>query len=111
MSENIFYLYKSMMKKCLSDRSLIPPANLIEISYEDFVGNEMSYLSKIYAQFNLPGFEIAEPLFKKYIESQANYETNKYSLDAETIRRIGEEWKFTIDLWQYDVPETIRTAA
>ena len=108
MSENIFYLYKAMMKNFGDAKSLIPPSNLIEISYEDFIGNEISYLNRIYTQFNLPGFEQAEPLFRKYIESQANYETNKYSLDEETIKRITEEWKFTIDRWQYDVPEEIR---
>lgn len=111
MSENIFCLYKAMMKKFLADKNLIPSENLIEISYEDFIGNEMSYLNKIYTQFNLPGFDLAEPLFRKYIESQANYETNKYSLDGETLKRISEEWKFTIDRWQYDVPESIRKTA
>lgn len=108
MDSNIIFLYQEMMKSFFSDRDAIPPENLIEIKYEDFIGNELEYLKKIYSQFNLPGFEQAEPEFKKYIDSQANYETNKYALDEETINKISEEWKFAIEKWQYDIPESIR---
>lgn len=104
LEENIIFIYKQMMEKFLVDKSSIPPENLIEIKYEDFIGNEIQYFKQIYEQFKLPEFEQAEAEFKKYIKSQANYETNKYTLDEETIKKITEEWRFTIEKWQYDLP-------
>ncbi len=104
LEENIIFIYKQMMEKFLVDKSSIPPENLIEIKYEDFIGNEIQYFKQIYEQFKLPDFEQAEAEFKKYIKSQANYETNKYTLDEETIKKITEEWRFTIEKWQYDLP-------
>jgi len=104
LEENIIFIYKQMMEKFLVDKSSIPPENLIEIKYEDFIGNEIQYFKQIYDQFNLPEFEQAEAEFKKYVKSQANYETNKYTLDEETIKKITEEWRFTIEKWQYDLP-------
>lgn len=104
LEENIIFIYKQMMEKFLVDKSSIPPENLIEIKYEDFIGNEIQYFKQIYEQFNLLDFEQAEAEFKKYIKSQANYETNKYTLDEETIKKITEEWSFTIEKWQYDLP-------
>ncbi|MFB8789390.1 MAG: sulfotransferase [Potamolinea sp.] len=109
LEENIIFIYKQMMEKFLVDKSSIPPENLIEIKYEDFIGNEIQYFKQIYEQFNLPDFEQAEAEFKKYIKSQANYETNKYTLDEETIKKITEEWSFTIEKWQYDLPTEMKT--
>lgn len=111
LEENILYIYQQMMQKYLADKNYIPPENLIEIRYEDFIGNEILYLNKVYSQFNLPGFEQAESEFKKYIESQAKYKTNQYILDEETITKITEEWKFTIEKWQYDLPDSFRSYA
>jgi hypothetical protein len=111
LEENIIYIYKQMMEKFLVDKSSIPPENLIEIKYEDFIGNEIQYFKQIYEQFNLLDFEQAEAEFKKYIKSQANYETNKYTLDEETIKKITEEWSFTIEKWQYDLPTEMKTTA
>jgi hypothetical protein len=111
LEENIIFIYKQMMEKFLVDKSSIPPENLIEIKYEDFIGNEIQYFKQIYDQFNLPEFEQAEAEFKKYVKSQANYETNKYTLDEETIKKITEEWRFTIEKWQYDLPTEMKTTA
>ncbi|NEU74340.1 sulfotransferase [Hassallia byssoidea VB512170] len=111
LEENIIFIYKQMMQKFLVDKNSLPPENLIEIKYEDFIGNEIEYLKQVYAQFNLPSFEQAEAEFKKYIQSQANYETNKYTLDEETIKKITEQWRFTIEKWQYDVPDELTVKA
>ena len=108
LEENIIYIYQQMLQKYLVDKKYIPPENLIEISYEDFIGNEILYLNQIYSQFNLPGFEQVESEFKKYIESQTKYQINKYVLDEKTITKISEEWKFAIEKWQYDIPDNMR---
>lgn len=101
----IIEFYQQLMQKFFSEKHLIPPENFIEIKYEDFVGNELTELKRIYEQLNLPGFQEAEESFKKYIESQKNYKKNKYLLDEKTVDKVYSAWKFTIEKWQYSPPK------
>lgn len=103
--KNIFEIYTKIMKKFLETKELIPPDNFIEIKWEDFVGNELENLEKIYAQFNLPGFEEAKSGFKEYIEIKRNYQQKPYVIDEESQKKIYENWSFTIDKWQYEIPK------
>ncbi|MGH7999739.1 MAG: sulfotransferase family protein [Brasilonema sp.] len=101
----VIEFYQQLMQKFFSDKHLIPPENLIEIKYEDFVGDELTELKRVYEQLNLPGFQEAEESFKKYIESQKDYTKNQFFLDEETIDKVYNAWKFTIEKWQYSPPK------
>lgn len=101
----ILKIYQQVMQKFFSEKDLIPQENLIEIKYEDFVGNEMAELKRIYEQFNLPDFNKVEENFKNYLESHANYKTNKHLMDSETITKVYDACQFTIDKWQYSPPK------
>lgn len=107
-SETILKAYQKVMQLLFDNQALIPEENFYEIKYEDFVGNELAELEKIYQQFNLPEFDKAKTHFQEYLDSQANYKTNKYSLDDETIAKIYDAWKFTIDKWQYSPPQQVK---
>ncbi len=100
----LFGCYQSVMQKFFSEKHLIKPENFIEIKYEDFVGNEIVELQKIYEQFHLPNFEQAQEVFQKYLDSHVNYKTNKHSLDEATLSKVYNALKFTIDQWQYSPP-------
>ncbi|MDZ8262754.1 sulfotransferase [Nostoc sp. ChiQUE01b] len=106
LDENILNFYQQLMHKFFAEQSLIPKENLIEIKYEDFVCDELAQLRKIYEHLNLPNFEKAKGNFKKYIDAHSNYETNKYLFDEETIAKVYDAWKFTIDKWQYSPPQS-----
>lgn len=106
LDENILKFYQQLMHKFFAEQSLIPKENLIEIKYEDFVCAELAQLQKIYEHLNLPNFEKAKENFQKYIDDHSNYETNKYLFDEETIAKVYDAWKFTIDKWQYSPPQS-----
>jgi hypothetical protein len=108
ISHNIIFFYQQMMQKFLNDRQMIKPDNLVEIKYEDFVGNELAVLQHIYNQFDLPGFEDAKDNFSQYLQSQASYQVNQYELQAKTIDTITEAWKFAFEVWPYDLPDDIK---
>ncbi|MEM1171564.1 MAG: sulfotransferase [Cyanobacteria bacterium P01_H01_bin.35] len=107
IEKNIIFFYQQMMQKFLDDKKMIEPENLVEIKYEDFIGNEMAELKRIYTNLNLSGFAEAEYEFKKSLESQKNYQVNQYVLDRETIDTITKEWRFTLEEWQYSLPDDI----
>ena len=104
---NILKFYQELMHKFFIYKNIIPIENYVEIKYEDFVGKEVTELKRVYEQLNLPEFEKAEENLKKYLDSQSDYETNKYSFDEETIKKVYEAWKFTIDKWQYSPPSNV----
>ncbi len=101
----ILEVYQRVMQKFFSEKALIPQENLIEIKYENLVGNELAELKRIYEQFNLPGFDEVEENLRNYLESHSNYKTNKHFMDNETITKVYNACQFTIDQWQYSPPE------
>jgi len=99
--EIIFDLYEDMFHRFFKEKKLIPPGNLIEIKYEDFVQNPLQGLEQIYSSLNLQGFESAKKNFQQYIAAQKNYQRNVHSLNEELEQEIATRWKFTLERWGY----------
>jgi len=97
--------YICLMKSYFEQKKMIPKGQLIEIRYEDLIANPIKQIRRIYAELELPGFKAAEPLMQKYLQNQADYIKNRYTMDEETIRKIEKHWGFTIKRWGYEVPE------
>jgi omega-hydroxy-beta-dihydromenaquinone-9 sulfotransferase len=108
IEENILWFYQVIMQEYLTTKALIPEKNLVEIKYEDFVGNEIKYLTDIYQQFELPNFTIALKEFELYLQSQSKYERNNYQLDEDTIAKVERHWQFALQEWQYSNPYTTK---
>ena len=99
--DNIFLIYKKMMKKFLAEKHLIPAGNFIEVSYDELDQHPLETLTRIYEQLNLPGFESKKAIFENYIQFLGHYEKNKLTLEPEYRKRINEEWGFAFDEWKY----------
>jgi len=107
MKENLLFFYQELMNRYFLDKNLIPPENLVEIKYENFIGNEIETLSQIYQQFNLPGFAEAKPRFAHFIEEETKRHKeykerdnrSKKKLDQETMVKLEKAWKPIIDKW------------
>ncbi len=96
-------LYNRMHAKYFEERKLIPPGNLVEIRYEDFIANPLREMKKIYNQLDIPGFEENKHRFEEYIKSQSKVKVSKYKIDEDLKQKIYGYLKYTIDLWGYDV--------
>ncbi len=88
----IIYAYREMFNRYFEAKKLIPEGNLVEINYEDFIGNEMEMLRKAYQTLGL-NFESAEPYIKAEVKSYEGYQTNKYEYDPERMEEIYAAWK------------------
>ena len=104
IEEGFTKIYQQIMGNFFQHKNLIPPQNFVEIKYEDFIGNELDEMKRIYQHLNLPGFEQVKPKFQEFIEQNSNYKTNSYLFDKQMIAKIYNAWKFTIDQWQYAPP-------
>ena len=102
--ELILYIYKETMQKYLAERHLIPEGNLFEIRFDEFAGNEMYWMEKIYSEMNIPGFENAKPNIQQYIDSVKTYKKNSFrNISPEMKARISKEWHFAFKEWEYNV--------
>ncbi len=72
-----------------------------------FFSLQLNQLSHIYTEFNLGGFDKVKPEFTSYLKSVNNYKKNVYKLDEDIINTIDKHWGFTIDKWNYELPEII----
>jgi hypothetical protein len=94
-------MYNKMYDKYFNDKKLIPKENLVEIKYENLVKDPYNVVKKIYQDLNIPTFKNCETNLKKYIQTQHNIKTYKYSIDKKTHEKIYNYLNKTIDKWGY----------
>ncbi len=98
--DNIFTFYQQLMQRYFETVDLIPANNFVEIRYEDFDNAELDCLEHIYKRLALPDFGQAKAKFQAYVDAQAGYQKNQYSLDEATKERVYRQWQEAIDRWE-----------
>jgi hypothetical protein len=103
----IFDLYAKIMRAYFDQKALIPPTQLIEISFESFELEPIKYLEEIYQQLAIDDWDEAVPHFEKYLTSIGGYKKNIYQISRQELERIKNEWSFAFNELGYDVPEEL----
>lgn len=107
LEDDIFYIYQRLMGKFFEQSSKIPQGNLIHVRYEDLESNPLQEIRRIYAELAIPDFENVSSRFEQHVHKQKHYKKNRYrALTKQEVDKIYQHWNFTIDQWQYAVPET-----
>jgi len=75
------YQYEGYMRTYLRDKHLIPPDNLIEIRYEEFVQDRLHWLREIYDKLELGDFSPREASLRNYLGTVADYEAHQFSIE------------------------------
>lgn len=101
LDREILFNYRALFERYLEDRKLIPKGNLIEISYEDFVKNQVKTIEAVYAKLGLEGFEKAKPAFERYVKKHENYTPDNYTIDDRIKKKVYNEWKLTFEEYGY----------
>jgi hypothetical protein len=106
LKENILYTYRRMYQKLFEDISLIPEGHFAEVRYDDLNADALPEVQQLYETLNLGDFERVRPAICAEVEARASHTGNRYTYDdTATIESIQQEWGFTIERWQYDLPE------
>ena len=102
MEEFVFYGYEQLCKKFLSDRWLIHPDRLIEVSYDQLVGSPLETLRQIYDQFGFDNFESVCALFEAEVNTAKGFTRNNYKPIPDDVKeRIKARWGFAFDAFGY----------
>ncbi len=96
-------LSAEVYKGYLEQRALIPAGRLIELKYEELVSEPMVILEKIYESIGLPGYEEASTRFQDYLNSQSDYQTNKFVIEDRLKEKINQKLKFVFDAFGYEM--------
>jgi omega-hydroxy-beta-dihydromenaquinone-9 sulfotransferase len=87
--------------RLIEDRALIPEGNLVEVRYDDLVGNELEVLRHIYGTLRLPDWDAYEHAIKPYLDSIAGYKVNKLTIDPELEEYVYDRWRIVYDTYGY----------
>lgn len=105
VEEHIFNMYKRMYEKYLSERSLVPKGNLVEIKYEDFVKDPLIELERIYSELGFSGYDSMKKRFHAYMLAQSEIHPRSYQITDEIREKVFSHWKFAFDAFGYAVNE------
>lgn len=101
LQEEVLALYETHMASYERTKSRIPPGNLLEVKYEDFVKDPMPVMEQIYGQFQLEGWEGAQGEFQRHFDAQRTYKANEFQLSDSVIRAVNERWDGIRELHGY----------
>ena len=96
-----------MYKDYYDQKHLIPKENLIEIKFEGFKKDSLSYLNKIHKKFDL---EISDELllnYKRYLESQKSHKMNTYKIKKSILDEIKKEYSISFEKMKYEIPDNL----
>lgn len=96
-------IYEKLYKQYLVDKENIPPENLIEIKYEDFIKDPKGYMKHIYEGFELDDYDEVEKDLHDYIDSQKEYKTNPFNKKNINVKRINKHMRFLFNHYGYDI--------
>ncbi len=94
-------LGQRIFERVTEDRRLIPEKNLVEIAYDDLVGNEVDVIRGIYEQFGYANWETAEQSIRSYLDGVGDYKVNALKISAKHKKMVRKYWSAAFDAYGY----------
>lgn len=94
--------YARLMERYEADKTLVPPGNLVEITYEQLTLDPEQTLHAIYDALALPGFSGVLPAFRAFLETQKNFRPAVYRLSpperaaVDQLMKTGKPFSVTL---------------
>jgi uncharacterized protein YozE (UPF0346 family) len=105
IEKHVINNYIQLMNSFFKQKEKIKKDRFVEVKYEDLISDPIGQVTHIYEALKLPGLEQALPEMLKYLEQQATYKTNIYTLDETIVKHVDHHWKFAVDRWRYAPPK------
>jgi hypothetical protein len=100
---HVLNAYRVLMEAYLAQKGSLGRNELVEISMSDLESNPIETLRRIYREIELPGFEEAAPLFRRYLHGQRNYQKNQLVLTDEEAGFVRRQWSDVSSLLGYSI--------
>lgn len=96
-------LFERIYRKAFKELDRMPEGDKIDIRYEDFCQDPEGYVKKIYDRLGIDGFENAKPYFEAYLDSQKDYQKNKFELTPRLRDKINQKLGFYFEHYGYEM--------
>ena len=103
----IIYNYREIYNDYYDQKHLIPKENLIEIKFEDFKKDSLSFLNKIHKKFDLKLSKELLSQYISYLESQKSHKMNTYKIKKDTLSHIEKEFHTSFEKMKYEIPKNL----
>jgi hypothetical protein len=100
-------IYKKIMNDFIQQKESIPKGNLIEISYNELEKNPIDTLNEIYTALNIDNYDIALKNFEAYVDKLKSYKKNRHKIKKSQLDLLIKEWGFTMEKYNYSIPNSI----
>jgi hypothetical protein len=101
LEELIISWYTELYALFERDRSLIPPGSLFELRFEDLENSPRECLQRLYAELDLPNFELCWQRAAEYLGKLGRYKKNRHRLVEEDRARVSRRWAFNFTRYGY----------
>jgi omega-hydroxy-beta-dihydromenaquinone-9 sulfotransferase len=102
LEEYVFTACERMYRGYARQRDAIPPAQLVELRYEDLIRDPLGMIQHVYEHLQLGPFSRVYDALTSYLDSQQEYRAGRYQMDPELRERIRRRWSFYFERFGYE---------
>ncbi|MEP7279699.1 MAG: sulfotransferase [Bacteroidota bacterium] len=95
--------YSGIMNRYLQEKVLIPPGQLTELAYDDFIKNPVEALRNAYTELRLDDFSYCEEKMKTFTSSQKQFVQLKHALSENERKSVSEKLENIFRHWNYSL--------
>jgi hypothetical protein len=103
VKSTILYTYAEMMQRYIAEKIRVPPAQLVELAYDDFVQNPVESLRAAYTGLQLSDFNYCEGKMKAFTAQQKRFVQLKHTLPEKEKELVSEKLAPIFRHWDYPV--------
>ncbi len=93
--------YSRIMNRYLMEKDFVPPGQLTELAYDDFIRNPVTSLKKAYSELRLDDFSYCEEKIKTFIGPQRQFVQLNHALPDDERKLVSEKLETFIRYWNY----------
>jgi len=97
--------YPRMLNKLYRDVEHLPKNQFHEIRYESLDKQPMRVLESLYAELDLPSWDLAKNRTKSYLNKISGYKKNPHNYRSGLKRVVDDNWGSFIKKWDYSFPK------
>ena len=91
LADQVFDAFVHLHEQFERHRPLMAPHRLFELRFEALIQDPLKHVRRLYDHLELGAFEGVEPALKRYLESIADYQANRYTVAPRLQARIAAE--------------------
>lgn len=95
--------YSQMMQSYLAEKELVPPGQLTELAYDDFVQNPVESLRNAYQEIHLADFCYCEEKMRLFTGHQKQFVQLKHEMPEADRKMVSEKLEPFIRRWNYQL--------